>query len=81
MSSSVLSFFFMAKVKLKRGFSINKAFMNDNMQEKSIVARCSVKDYMLAYQLKPHPVKITKDFKKVSEVCNHALLVEKQDTR
>ena len=38
--------------------------MNDNIQEKSVIARCSVKNYMQTYQLEPHKVKITKYIKK-----------------
>ena len=37
--------------------------MNDKMQEKTVIARRSVKDYMQTYKLEPHEVKITKDLK------------------
>ena len=42
---------FHGQSQVQQNFSNNHALMNDNMQEKSIVARRSVKDYMQAYQL------------------------------
>ena len=52
---------FHGQSQVERGFSVNKALMNDNMQEKTVIARCSVKDYMQTYKLEPHEVEITKD--------------------
>ena len=53
---------FFDQSQVERGFSVNKALINDNMREKSIVARCFIKDQMQAYQLESHQVKIMKDF-------------------
>ena len=54
---------FHGQSQVELGFSVNKALMNDNMQEKTVIARRSVKDYMQTYQLEPHQVKNTKDLK------------------
>ena len=68
--------------QVERGFSFNKALMNDKMQEKYVIARRSVKDYIQTYQLEPHKVKIKKDLKRsvrfTREHC-HACLEEKKD--
>ena len=37
--------------------------MNDNMQEKTVVNRRLVKDFMQTHNLKPYEVKITKELK------------------
>ena len=54
---------FHGQSQVERGFSVNKALMNDNMQEKTILARRSVKAYLETNKLEPHEVKITKDLK------------------
>ena len=46
--------------QVERGFSVNKALMNDNMQEKTVVSRRSAKDFMQTHNLKPFDVKITR---------------------
>ena len=55
---------FHGQSQVERGFSVNKALMNDNMQEKTVVSRRSVKDIMQTHNLKPFDVKITKELKK-----------------
>ena len=52
---------------IERGFSVNKALINDNMQEKTVVSRRSVKDFMQTHNLKPFDVKIAKELKKSVE--------------
>ena len=54
---------FHGQIQSEQGFSVNKAVMNDNMQEKTVIARRSVKAYMQTYKLEPPEVKITKDLK------------------
>ena len=54
---------FHGQSQVERGFSVNKALMNDNMQEKTVINRRSVKDFLQTNKLKPYEVKITKDLK------------------
>ena len=54
---------FHGQSQIERGVNINKTLMNDNMQEKTVIARRSVKDYMQTYKLEPLEVKITNDLK------------------
>ena len=54
---------FHGQSQVERGFSLNKALMNDNMQEKTVVSRRLVKDFMQTHNLKPFDVKITKELK------------------
>ena len=73
---------FYGQSQVEQGFNFNKALMNDNIQEKSVIARCSVKNYMQTYQLEPHKVKITKYIKKSVRFARehyHAWLEEKKD--
>ena len=51
--------------QFERGFSFNKALMNDNMQEKYVISIRLVKDCMQTYQLETHQVKFTKDLKTI----------------
>ena len=37
-----------------QGFSVNKALMNDNMQEKTVINRRSVKKFMQSHKLKSY---------------------------
>ena len=54
---------FNGQSQVEQGFSVNKALMNDNMQEKTVINRRSVKDFLQTNKLKPYEVKITKDLK------------------
>ena len=54
---------FHSQGQVERGFSLNKALMNDNMKEKTVVSRRLVKDFMQTHNLKPFDVKITKELK------------------
>ena len=54
---------FHGQSQVERGFSLNKALMNDNMKEKTVVSRRLVKDFMQTHNLKPFDVKITKELK------------------
>ena len=49
------------QAEVERGFSINKALLEDNMKEESIISRRRIKDYMYAYKLKPYQVNVSKD--------------------
>ena len=44
---------------IERGFSLNKSVLADNISNKSIVSRRSIKDHMLSNYLKPHTIIIT----------------------
>ena len=37
--------------------------MNDYIQEKTVISRCLVKDFMQTHKLKPYEIKITKKLK------------------
>ena len=42
---------FHGKNQVERGFSVNKALMNDNMQEKkTVISRRSVNDFMQSHK-------------------------------
>ena len=75
---------FHGQSQVERGYSVTKALMYNNMQEKYVIARRSVKDYIQTYQLEPHKVKIKKDLKRsvrfTREHC-HACLEEKKKTQ
>ena len=49
------------QAEVERGFSINKALLEDNMKEESIISRRRIKDYMYAYKLEPYQVNVSKD--------------------
>ena len=44
---------------VESGFSLNKSVLVDNISNKSIVSRRSIKDHMLSNYLKPHTIVIT----------------------
>ena len=54
---------FNGQSQVERSFSVNKALMNGNVQEKTVINKRSVKDFMPTHKLKPYEVKITKDLK------------------
>ena len=56
----VVSYWDYSQSEVERGFSSNKGLLNDNMKEKTVVARRCIKDHIQTFQLKPHQVKITK---------------------
>ena len=57
-----ISVHFYGQSQVERGYSTNKALMNNNMQEKTVINRRSVKDFMQTYKLKPYEVEINKRF-------------------
>ena len=57
-----ISVLYRGQSQVEGGYSVNKALMNDNMQEKTVINRRSVKDFMQTYKLKPYEVEINKRF-------------------
>ena len=56
------SFFFHCQSQVEGGYSVNKALMNDKMQEKTVINRRSVIDLMQTHKLKPYEVETNKRF-------------------
>ena len=44
---------------VERGFSHNNAILKTNMSPEREVSKRMIKDYMLSFSLKPHPIEIT----------------------
>ena len=49
------------QAEVERGFSINKALLENNMREQTIVSRRRIIDYLYAYKLEPYQVHVSKD--------------------
>ena len=57
------------QAQVEQRFSSNKSLSDDNMSTDTIVALCSVLDYLKFHDLKAHEVEMTKD---VLASCRHA---------
>ena len=49
------------QASIERGFSINSNMLSENMKEKSLISRRTIKDFMVSNKLKAHKVEINNE--------------------